>query len=167
MKITKTLPLSPLLTSPFLTFGLFLGILSGCDTEGEPRLEALDPWARPMMIREPGGRASGGNSAVYLALRNSGGAPDTLLGGETPVAGAVEIHESFLEEDVMRMREVGPLEVPAGDDVHLKPGGLHIMLVDLRKSLVAGDTLSLTLRFSVSGPVTLRVPVQAAGSGGM
>lgn len=161
MKITAFSLLS------LLGFGVLLGILSGCGAEGGPGLEVLDPWARPMMMREPGGRSSGGNSAVYLSLRNSGGAADTLLGGETPVAGAVEIHESFLEDDVMRMRAVGPLEVPPGGVVDLKPGGLHVMLIDLRESLVAGDTLSLTLRFSVSGPLTLRVPIQAAGSGGM
>ena len=162
MKITTSLRMRPL-----LGFGVLLGILSGCDMAGEPSLDVLDPWARPMMIREAGSGASGGNSAVYLALRNSGGAVDTLLGGETPVAGRVEIHESFLEDDVMRMQEVGPLEVPPGESVHLKPGGLHLMLLDLRESLVAGDTLSLTLGFSVSGPLTLRVPVQASGSGGM
>lgn len=153
--------------------------LWGCGGEGVPEPEILDPWARPMTVEaagdetSPGVSSAGGdpspgmNSAVYLTVRNAGGAPDTLLGAASPVAERVEIHESYLEGDVMRMREVGPLAVPAGGEVALRPGGLHIMLVGLRESLLEGDTLSLVLDFRRSGSVHLEVPVGAPGSGGM
>jgi len=65
-----------------------------------------------------------------------------------------------MEGDVMRMRRVEELLVPAGGEVGLLPGGLHLMLLDLREPLVPGDTLSLTLEFERAGPVDVRVPVR-------
>ncbi len=143
-------------------------LLTGCGSEDAKGLEVVDAWARPMAIQEaPGTAGGGGNSAVYLTLANKGRVADTLLGGESPVASRVEIHESFLDGDIMRMREVGPLEIDAGETRTLQPGGLHIMLVGLRESLVAGDTIPLTLRFRREGARELRVPVRAMGPGGM
>jgi copper(I)-binding protein len=110
-----------------------------------------------------GGSLSRANSAVYLMVRNPGSGPDRLLGGETPVAAAVEVHESFLEGDVMRMREVATVEIPPGGEMEFKAGGLHIMLLDLRQALNVGDTISLTLNFQESGPILLRVPVRTMG----
>ena len=134
----------------------------GGDADGGLRL--LDAWVRPMAVEvEEGGSLSRANSAVYLMVRNPGSGPDRLLGGETPVAAAVEVHESFLEGDVMRMREVATVEIPPGGDLEFKPGGLHLMLLDLRQALNVGDTISLTLTFQESGSMLLRVPVQTMG----
>lgn len=151
-----------------LGLGLLLAILHGCQDHGPPGLKVMDPWARAMMIQGVEGQeGAGGNSAVYLILRNEGGVADTLLGGASEAARAVEIHESYLEDDVMRMREVGPLEIPGGESVTLKPGGLHVMLLGLQESLVAGDSLSLTLEFRHSGSMRLQVPIRSPASGGM
>ncbi|MFO8175398.1 MAG: copper chaperone PCu(A)C [Longimicrobiales bacterium] len=158
-------------SSPAGTLAILLlpAFLWGCGGGGGPEVEVLDPWARPMAVEtDPaGGEALPGvNSAVYLTVRNSGGAPDTLTGASSPAAERVEIHESYLEGDVMRMREVGPLPVPADGEVDLRPGGLHLMLVGLRESLLEEDTLSLVLDFRHSGSVPLEVPVRGLGMGG-
>jgi len=134
----------------------------GGDADGGLRIQ--DAWVRPMAVEVgEGGSISRANSAVYLMVRNPGSGPDRLLGGETPVAAAVEVHESFLEGDVMRMREVATVEVPPRGELEFKPGGLHIMLLDLRQALNVGDTISLTLNFQESGPILLRVPVRSMG----
>jgi periplasmic copper chaperone A len=120
-------------------------------------------WARPMTVVEGGPSPSGVHSAVYLTLRNGGG-PDRLLGGETDVAEVLEIHESRMEDGIMRMRPVeGGIRIPAGSVAELRPGGLHLMLLDLRASLVEGDTLVLSLQFEESGTREVRVPVRPVG----
>jgi len=108
---------------------------------------------------------AGANSAVYLVLENQGGGPDRLLGGETEAAAGVEIHESRLEDGIMRMRKVGEVEVPAGSRVDLSPGGIHLMLLDIREALVEGDSITLLLRFRESGSRSLRVPVRRSAGG--
>ncbi len=89
--------------------------------------------------------------------------PDRLLGGETTVASALEIHESREEDGVMRMRPVEGIDLPPGGEAELRPGGLHVMLLGLTRSLMPGDTITLTLRFQRSGEVVVRVPVRLAG----
>jgi copper(I)-binding protein len=108
---------------------------------------------------------AGANSAVYMVLRNEGSVPDQLVGAESSVAGAVEIHESRMVDDVMGMVEVGAVEVPSGGVVRLEPGGLHVMLLNLSSALSPGDTLELSLHFQVSGPQILQVPVRAPSGG--
>ena len=144
-----------------------LGLL-GCGPEaGTPEIEVLDAWARPRAVEtEEGGVLPGANSAVYLEVRNRGSGPDRLLRGETPAARGVEVHESFLEGDVVRMRKLEWLDLPVGEVVGLRPGGTHIMLLDLRQDLRDGDTLPLTLTFQRSPPVSLRVPVRGTGTVG-
>jgi copper(I)-binding protein len=98
-----------------------------------------------------------------LTLSNLGAAPDRLLGGATPVASQVEVHEMSMDGGVMRMRPVsGGLVIPAGGTVALKPGGYHIMLIGLKTPLTAGTMVPLTLRFEKAGLVKLQVPVRPA-----
>jgi len=103
----------------------------------------------------------GTNSAVYFRLQNRGGIADRLMGGETSAAERVEIHESSMVDDVMRMREVDGLEVPSHGAVELKPGGAHIMLFGLTRSLLGGEQIDLTLRFQHSEDLTVTVPIHA------
>jgi hypothetical protein len=72
----------------------------------------------------------------------------------------VEIHESSVEDGVMRMRPVDGVTVSAGALVALEPGGLHIMLMAVSRSLLAGDTIDVTLSFERSAPLAIRVPVE-------
>ena len=139
----------------FLCAALFL---AACD--GPPRsseIHAEGAWARAM--------PSGGNSAVYLILENRGDVQDRLEGAETPAASSVEIHESRVDEGIIRMREVEGIPLPGGESVELAPGGIHLMLVGLPEALVEGDTLRLDLRFQEAGTLVLRVPVRGAGEG--
>jgi copper(I)-binding protein len=142
-------------------------LLMGCEKRGEGGAPMVaDPWARPGVVEvRDDGSPTPANSAIYLTLLNPRSEPLTLLGGETAVAEAVELHESFLEGDVMRMREVGPLVVPANGEIQLRPGGLHLMLLGLERSLEVGDTLSLILSFQEHGDLEVQVPVRTMGGG--
>jgi copper(I)-binding protein len=146
---------------------LALFVLLGCGREAEgPALTVENAWARPMTVQMgEEGPLPGTSSAVYLEILNRSPGPDRLLGGETDAAARVELHESILAGDVVRMRRVEGVDLPQGGRVALAPGGLHLMLLDLRRSLVVGDTLSLTLVFQTAPPTTIRVPVRGAGEG--
>jgi copper(I)-binding protein len=103
-----------------------------------------------------------GAGAAYMVLKNKGNEADRLLSAETRAAEAVELHESFMDEnDVMKMRPVegGAIEVPAGGQVELKPGGLHIMLINLAEPLETGTTSPMTLTFEKSGKIEVEVAV--------
>lgn len=123
------------------------------------RLGALridHPYATPT---PPGARTG----AVYLrAIRNTGDAPDRLVGASTPAARAVEIHRSEVDaKQVMRMREVDGIAVPARGEVRVRHGGEHhLMLVDLAQPLKVGDRFAMTLRFERSGEREVTVWVQ-------
>ena len=125
------------------------------------RLGALaigHPYAR---ATAPGQPIGGG----YLKLDNQGPADDRLLGASAAaVAERVELHTMAMEGDVMRMRSLGAIDLPAGRSVELKPGGTHLMLVGLKAPLKAGDKFPLTLRFERAGQVEVVVNVEAAGA---
>lgn len=112
-------------------------------------------------IVEPLARASIPNGAVYMTLTNGEESDDVLLKVETDAAQAAELHETQIDEQgIMRMRPVDQLPLPAGESVSLEPGGKHIMLIDLKEGLTAGDTLRLTLTFEKAGTQTIEVPIQ-------
>jgi copper(I)-binding protein len=116
-------------------------------------------WARPVAV--PDSAAGGGwNSAIYLQLVNRGRTADRLMAASSEAAAAVEIHESRVEDGVMRMRPVDGVALAAGERVALEPGGLHIMLMGVTRSLVVGDTLAVTLSFEQSDSLAIRVPVE-------
>jgi periplasmic copper chaperone A len=87
----------------------------------------------------------------------------TLIGASSPVAGVVEVHEMKMEGDVMKMRAVPVLDLPAGKMGELKPGGYHVMLMDLKTALKKDNTVPMTLVFKdakgVQSTLTLKVPV--------
>ena len=95
--------------------------------------------------------------------------PMQLVGVSTPVAGVAEVHEMKIDGNVMKMRAVGKLDLPAGRTVELKPGGYHLMLQDLKQPLPQGSTVPLTLVFrnakGVDSKLELKVPVRAAAPG--
>lgn len=103
--------------------------------------------------------------AVYLTVRNTGTQPDRIVSVETPVAGHAEAHETRQEGDVLRMRETGPLAVPPGGALEMRPGGTHVMLMDLRNGLEVGQEFPLTIVFERNG--TADVPVRVGKPGAM
>jgi len=104
-------------------------------------------------------------SAAYMTIKSPAGA-DRLLRASSPVAAKVELHNHINDGAVMRMREVSSIDVPAGGAATLAPGGLHIMLLELKQPLKTGETVPLTLEFEKAGKVDLTVPVQAPRAGG-
>lgn len=102
-----------------------------------------------------------GTGAAYLRIANGGDESDRLIGASADVAKVVEIHEIATESGVMQMRPlVDGLEVLAGDETVLEPGGYHIMLIGLTTSLEPGMTYELTLTFEHAGDVIVPVVVQ-------
>jgi periplasmic copper chaperone A len=107
-------------------------------------------WARPTV---PGQQGGGG----FLSLTSAGG--DRLIGGSTPLAQRFELHTMAMKGDVMEMRQVDAIELPAGKTVELKPGGLHVMFIGLKQPLALGSKVPVTLRFEKSGEVKVEFEV--------
>lgn len=116
-------------------------------------LQIEEAWARPAQ--------AGDMTAVYLTIVNTGDHADALVAVHFDGAEMAEIDESRMEGDVMQMRPVASLEIPAGGTVELKPGGYHIMLMNLKHDLTAGEHASLTLEFEHSGQVAIEAEVAA------
>jgi copper(I)-binding protein len=129
------------------------------------QVEVKDAWARPAL---QGQSATG----AFMTLTARDGA--RLVGAASPVAGVVEIHEMVMEGSVMKMRAVGGLDLAPGRSVELKPGGYHVMLMDLKRPLKAGERVPVELRFEmrdkrmVTQPIEVEVatrsPATAAGA---
>jgi len=98
-------------------------------------------------------------SSAYMELRSAQGA--TLVGASSPVAGSVELHEMRMEGDLMKMRLVPRLPLPAGKPVVLKPGGYHLMLYDLKQQLQEGTRVPVRLEFETAGGRRETLEIQA------
>lgn len=123
----------------------------------------------PISVERPWARASIGTSrpaAAYLTLVNRSSEAARLVGIESPVAGRAEVHRTVKEGEILRMEPAGDIELPAGGRVVLEPGGLHVMLMDLKQPLKRGEKLSLTLRFADGGAIEVTVPVMGPGARG-
>ena len=128
-------------------------------------LVALPAWAQ-VSAERPWTRATPPGSKVgagFVTLRNTGAA-DRVVGATSPVAGRVEMHVTIREGEVMRMRQVRSLEVPAGGSYELKPGGAHLMLVDLKRPLRKGERIPLTLKLEKAGELKLQLSVEEMGA---
>lgn len=126
--------------------------------------------AGPIVIEAPWSRATPGGAKVaggYMKITNTGNEPDRLVGGSLAGAGRMEAHETATENGVARMRHLpGGLEIKPGETVELKPGGYHLMFMDLRQGLKDGQTIKGTLKFEKAGPVDVEYRVGAIGAGG-
>lgn len=123
----------------------------------ELRIEA--PWARASITAERPGVA-------YMTLVNDGGAPVTVTEAATPVAGRVEFHRTVRDGEIMGMKPVDTFHVAAGETVTLRPGGLHIMLMNLERALKEGGRFPLTLTLADGRILKTSVPVRSPGSRG-
>ena len=115
------------------------------------------PYARPTVAGQPGGG--------YLSLDNHG-ADDRLVAVSAAIATSTQIHSMSMQGDVMKMRQVDVLDVPAGRKVELKPGGYHFMFMGLKAPLKAGDRFPMKLKFEKAGEVEVTVNVEAPGDAG-
>ena len=130
---------------------------------------AQDIKAGDLTIEKPWARATpkGADIGVaYVEIRNGGGDADKLTGGSADFA-SVEIHETSMQGNVMKMQELKDgLAIPAHGGVKLAPGGYHLMLTGLKHPLVKGETAKVTLTFERAGAVTVDFPVVGIGASG-
>jgi copper(I)-binding protein len=119
------------------------------------------PQAGGMQDVTPGGMAAGDRGAAYMVIKNTGNVDDALIGVESTIADATEVHESVMSGDNVTMRPVPRIELKAGDTLELQPGGYHVMFVGLKQPLVAGTTFSLTLKFEQAGSIPVTIEVRA------
>ena len=132
-----------------------------CGTAFAQTVDVKDAWVRTTV---QGQMATG----AFMKLTAKDGAK--LVGASSPAAGVVEVHEMKMEGDVMKMRAVqGGLDLPAGKTVELKPGGYHVMLMDLKAALPKDSTVPMTLVFKdtkgVESKVEVKAPVATAAPG--
>jgi copper(I)-binding protein len=113
----------------------------------------------------PPGAKTGG---AFFVVENSGTTSDRLIRVASPAAAGAELHEMAMDGGVMKMRAIAAMDVPAGGRLELKPGGYHVMMIDLKQPLKAGEKVPLTLTFERAGSIDIAVDVEAMGSmGGM
>lgn len=142
-----------------------LAALAACGGRPPSGMVAVhDGWARETI-------AGVTVSAGYARIANETGQNVRLTGADTPAAGRVEIHNVTQDGGVMRMRPLPDgLDIPAGETVELRPGGYHLMLLDLQRPLRGGERIPVTFRFGTGAPVTasfeVRTAAQAAAGGG-
>ena len=134
------------------------GVCGNAHAQPKGDIQIEKPWARAT----PPGAAVGGG---YLVVRNNGAAADRLVGVSSPASARVELHEMAMEKDVMRMREVKGVDIPAKGAVELKPGGYHLMFVELKAPFKPGAKVPVTLKFEKAGEVKSELAVEAMGTG--
>ena len=115
------------------------------------------PYARPT---PPGARTG----AAYFAIENRGRDGDRLIRVQTPFADAAEIHSMTMDGNMMQMRAVSALDIAPHATTTLKPGGYHLMLVDLKRPLAVGDMVPLSLTFEKAGTIAIAARVEAAST---
>jgi periplasmic copper chaperone A len=146
----------PVIAAAGLLIALMASAPVAADAQPAGAPVVTDAWARAT----PGKAVNG---AAYLTIESA--AADRLTGASTPIAGKAELHEMTMQGNIMRMRQIAGIDVPAGQPVTLKPGGVHIMLLGLRHPLKSGDAFPLTLDFAKAG--ARQVTVYVAGVGAM
>lgn len=147
-----------------------LAVATAGQGAGQAAAGAQSANARQLAVSGGWSRATPNGAKVagaYVAIANGGPKGDVLIGGRFDVADRVEVHDMTMTDGVMRMRHLEQgLEIPAGGSVELRPGGLHLMLMGLKKQLRQGDAIQGVLTFRDAGDVAVTLPVEAAGSPG-
>lgn len=126
----------------------------------------LPAWAQ-VTVEQPWSRATPPGAKIgvgFMRLHNPGSGAERVVGASSPVAERVEMHVTTREGDVMKMRHVQSFEVPAGGTFELKPGGAHLMLVNLKRALRKGEKVPLTLRLQKAGEVKIELSVEEMGA---
>jgi len=142
--------------------GIALPVLGARAQAPAPQVKAGD-----LVIEAPWSRATPGGAKVaggYVKITNTGKQSDKLVGGSIPAAGSVEVHEMATVNNVMQMRRLEGLEIKPGESVELKPGGYHLMFMQLKEGLTAGQTIKGTLVFEKAGTVNVEFLVAPIGA---
>lgn len=138
-----------------------LAALAGAVLSAQAQTTVKEAWVRGTVAQQ---KATG----AFMQLQSAQGG--RLVGASSAAAGVVEIHEMSMHGDVMKMRAVPGLDLPAGKTVELKPGGYHVMLMDLKRQIKEGETVVLTLtiesRDGKRESLDVKAPVKALGAAG-
>ncbi len=122
-------------------------------TDIASRIDVANPWARAV---PPGVRTS----AAYMEVVNNNDTDHRIVGVFSDVAKSVEIHNHVHEDGLMKMRKMEFVALPSGEEVPFQSGGLHVMLIGLRKVLNRGETIELSLEFEDGSLKMLELPVK-------
>jgi periplasmic copper chaperone A len=120
-------------------------------------IEVREAWSR---ATPPGAKLG----VAYMEIRNRGPQAERLIAASTPVARSVEMHVTQRDGEVMKMRQVQGFDIPARERITLRPGGSHLMLVDIAKPLEKGERFRMRLRFERAGEMEIELQVQEQGS---
>jgi copper(I)-binding protein len=120
------------------------------------QMQIEKPWAR---ATAPGAKVAGG----YMVIRNSGAAVDRLVSAASPVAAKIELHVHINDNGVMKMREVSGYDVPAKGSFELKPGGAHLMFLDIKRPFKEGERVPVKLKFAKAGEISAEFHVGQLG----
>ena len=123
---------------------LFLSSLFVFSFPLSAQLAIEKPWAR---ATAPGAKVAGG----YMVIRNAGAAPDRMVSASSPAAAKVELHVHVNDDGVMKMRQVPGYDVPAKGSFELKPGGAHLMFMDIKRPFKEGEKVPVKLKFEKAG----------------
>ena len=131
---------------------------------------AADVVKGDIKVSQPWTRATPGGAKVavgYLTITNTGKTADKLIGGTSSAASSVEIHDMTMTDGVMRMRRVeGGLEIKPGETVALKPGGLHMMMIDITAPLKQSEKVKGALVFEKAGTIEIVYDIAGIGASG-
>ena len=136
-----------------IVFALMVSsLLAACSPTAAPVISIENATGKPSATMPTAG-------AMYMLIKNTGSAPDKLLSGSSPACGSIEVHEVVMKSDgTMGMNLLDkPLEIPAGGQVELKAGGLHVMCIMKNEKFMPGEMIDLTLVFEKFGEVKLSV----------
>ncbi|WP_020396458.1 copper chaperone PCu(A)C [Thiolinea disciformis] len=98
-------------------------------------------------------------TGAFMVLKNDSDKPQSLVAAESEVAGVTELHESSMQDGVMKMQKIEKIAIPAHGSTELKPGGFHIMLINLKDDLAADSTQTITLKFADGSEKAVEAPV--------
>jgi copper(I)-binding protein len=132
----------------------FLSLVFSFSVQAQIQIEK--PWVR---ATAPGAKVAGG----YMVIRNAGAAGDKLVSASSPAAAKVELHVHINDNGVMKMREVPGYDVPGKGAFELKPGGAHLMFMDLKRPFKEGEKLPVKLKFEKAGEVGAEFQVGRIG----
>ena len=119
----------------------------------ETTLQVVDPYVR---LPPPGAQTTG----AFMVIKNTGSVDRKLVNAESTAAKTVQLHNHFNENGVMKMRQVESVDVKANAQTELKPGGYHVMLIDMKAELKEGDSVPITLIFDDGTKTSISAPVR-------
>ena len=158
----RYLKLTRLLAS-IAVLALLMFAAAACGDDDE---DTGDDGTEEIAIMEPFGRATLDTASAYFTIKNNGDTDDALVAASAPVADMVSLHEVVTQGAESKMQPVDKIDVPAGGETQLKPGGLHVMLEELTQDLKEGDSYTLTLEFESGLTMDVEITVESYTSDG-